>query len=356
MLASERLGQIKLDLEQSKPVSPVTTRSFLWWFGAQRRGYNIVWRIRNQLRAANLVTVPDFESAYIDSYIRFALAPKPESKKAPKLTSPVVAANQQPIETDPAKEAAQDPTYRVSKLAAANQKVVSVKPDAPLNEAVTALMASDFSQLPVMTSDREVKGIISWKSIGERLGLGVTGNFVREFMDTFEEVPHFASMFEAIPKVMAHDYVLVRAEDKTISGIITASDLSAQFMSLSEPFLLLSEIENLLRGMIDGRFSVSELKAACDPSDDQRDVSTVADLTFGEYIRLLENEERWSKFDVPIDRSMFCKKLDDIRRIRNDVMHFDPDGVSDEDLEHLRDFARFIKRLTTIRPAKLAKG
>ena len=356
MTTQERLKQIAADLAEGKVVPPVTTRAFLAWFGAQRRGYNIVYRIRSRLRDAELITIPDFESAYIDSFIRFFPKPKLEFKKTLKIAPATDKTVVEPTEIDPVKEAAQDPTYRISKLGAANKAVVSVKPDAPLNEAVTVLMSNDYSQLPVMTSDREVKGIVSWKSIGERIGLGVSGEFVRDFMDAHHEVPHFASMFEAIPTIIAKDYVLVRGEDKIISGIITAADLSLQFMILSEPFLLLSEIENLLRAMIDGRFTLTELKSACDPSDEEREVASVADLTFGEYIRLLENEDRWSKFSVAIDRAMFCKKLDEIRRIRNDVMHFDPDGISDEDLDALRDFARFIKRIATIRPSRKTKA
>jgi predicted transcriptional regulator len=354
--SKERLKQVSEDLKAGKPSPSITTRTFLAWFGAQRRGYNIVRLIRFRLKEAGLVTVPDFESAYIDSDIRFAVPKRIDLKKPESVQISAVRTVIENPESDPAKDAAQDPTYRVSKLAAANQPVKSVKPDSLLSEAVTALMAFDFSQLPVMTSEREVKGVISWKSIGERVGLGVTGVAVRDFMDMHDEVPHSASMFEAIPIIIAKDYVLVRADDKTISGIITAADLSLQFMILSEPFLLLSEIENLLRSMIDGRFSVLELKSACDPSDDKREVESVADLTFGEYIRLLENEERWGKFDLPIDRAMFCKKLDEIRRIRNDVMHFDPDGISDEDLNALRDFARFIKRIATLRPGRKMKA
>ena len=38
---------------------------------------------------------------------------------------------------------------------------------------------------------------------------------------------------------------------------------------------------------------------------------------------------------MEIDRPTFVKRLDTVRRIRNDVMHFHPDGISDEDLEVL---------------------
>ena len=43
---------------------------------------------------------------------------------------------------------------------------MSVKPDDELNKAKTLMAGYDYSQIPVMTSPREVKGIITWKSIG----------------------------------------------------------------------------------------------------------------------------------------------------------------------------------------------
>ena len=75
------------------------------------------------------------------------------------------------------------PTYRIGKLAAANRQTQSVTPDASLSEAVTLMLLHDFSQLPVMQGDRQVKGVISWQSIGSRVALNCKGTVVREFMD-----------------------------------------------------------------------------------------------------------------------------------------------------------------------------
>jgi hypothetical protein len=72
-------------------------------------------------------------------------------------------------------------------------------------------------------------------------------------------------------------------------------------------------------------------------------------LTFGEYIRLLENPERWERLQLTIDRALFCKNLDRVRAIRNDVTHFDPDGITPDDLETLRKFTNFLKQLEVIR-------
>ena len=140
----------------------------------------------------------------------------------------------------------------------------------------------------------------------------------------------------------------MRAQDKKISGIITASDFNVQFQKLAEPFLLVGEIENGIRQILRGKYSKSELNAAKAPGDDDREIEGVSDLTFGEYLRLVENEKRWKKLKLAIDRKEFVKRLDRVREIRNDVMHFDPDGLEEADLEALREFALFFRRLRDV--------
>lgn len=165
-------------------------------------------------------------------------------------------------------------------------------------------------------------------------------------MDPHQEIRADASLFEAIPLIVQHQYVLVRDAQNRISGIVTASDLSEQFGQLGEPFLLIGEVENHIRRLIVGRFTAEELAAHRDPADEEREVERVEDLTFGEYKRLLENPDHWSKLDLTaIDRKKFIEHLDEIRRIRNKAMHFEPDGLEDENLEVLRRFASLLRKL-----------
>ena len=49
--------------------------------------------------------------------------------------------------------------------------------------------------------------------------------------------------------------------------------------------------------------------------------------------------------EIGIDRKSFTRDLEAVRRIRNDVMHFDPDGVGEDDLGMLRKFVQFFQRL-----------
>lgn len=361
MAQQERLMEIAGQLRDGKPVPSVTVREFLSWFFVQRRSRWAVPSIRKALAEAKLRTDPDFESAYLDSAISFSLIseePAPqETAQQPEVVMPEAASAVATV-TVPVVVMASgtptsilgyaDPTYRISKLAAANKQPVWVKPDATLQEAVTVMLLNDFSQLPVMTSEREVKGIVSWNSIGTRLALGKNGTRVREFMDDYQVMRADASLFQAIPMIVQHDYVLIRGGDNRITGIVTASDLSLQIQQLAEPFPLLGEIENHIRRIVGDKFSKEELAGVREPGDIDREVTGVADLTFGEYIRLLENPDRWKQLNLPIDRGTFCKRLDEVRTIRNDVMHFDPDGIPQDDLERLREFTQFLQRLQGI--------
>jgi len=122
-------------------------------------------------------------------------------------------------------------------------------------------------------------------------------------MDPAQVIDEDASLFEAIALVARYDYVLVRATDKCIKGIVTSSDLSQQFSDLAEPFLLIGEIESLVRRLIHGTFTVEQLQEVKDPGDADRKVTGVSDLTFGEYIRLLERPERWESLKIKVDRA-----------------------------------------------------
>lgn len=252
------------------------------------------------------------------------------------------------MENNPNSRSFKDPTYRIGKLAIANKPPVSVYPQTVLQEAITIMLANDISQIAVMASERDVRGMVSWKSIGSRLALGYTCKIVNDCIDRHYEVSADDSLFQAIRLIARHGYVLVRDSTKRICGIVTVYDLSQQFGQFVEPFLLVGEIENYIRHLIDGKFTADELASIKDPSDTRREINGVLDLTFGEYVRLLENPRGWTKLELQIDRKIFVKHLDEVRRIRNDVMHFDPKGIAEDDLNVLRRFVQFFQQLNEI--------
>jgi hypothetical protein len=91
------------------------------------------------------------------------------------------------------------------------------------------------------------------------------------------------------------------------------------------------------------------LRGAVNPGDAERKerIQHVSDLTFGEYIRLLEVPENWCRLGLNLDRPLIVERLSKIREIRNEVMHFHPDGISDGETRYARGnrsvYARTIK-------------
>lgn len=346
--ASERLIDVRQKLDAGEEVG-MSVREFIAWFGAQRRGSTTAWYIRRLLKDANLKTVPDFEAAHIDAHIKLEIVKPASEESVPQeivLPEPEVIV---PIVSPLVAGASADPAFRVSRLDSANSKPISVQPDCTIVEAATLMLRHDFSQLPVMTNDRDVKGMVSWESIAARMLFNKQlATTVRECMIAYRDVPASTSLFDVISIILEHSSVLVRGADRTITGIVTTADLSRQFQQLSEPFLLLSEIENHVRRVIDGKFTALELASVKDPDDSGRVIENVADLTLGEYIRLLENPANWMKTGLLVDRRVFVNELDHVRRIRNDVMHFDPDGISEDDHKLLRNFLQFMHELSKI--------
>lgn len=299
----------------------VTVRELLGWFGYARRGTVVVTRIRDVLAAVHLRTVPDFEQEYIDGSITIEL-----DMEAPDI-----------------QRRREEPIVRIGVLENAHKEPTSVKPNDPLLKATTTMLINDFSQLPVMVGERDVKGMVTWRSIGSTLALGRNATEVRHCMEEHREIAVDAPFFDTLDDIYEHGYVLVRDTDRRISGIVTASDFASQFEERARPFLIVGEIELHLRNLV-SHFTLEEIAGAVD--DTNRPINSTADLNFGAYCRLLEEPERWAKLELKVDRSIFMAHLDRARQIRNDVMHFTPDGVAKDDVVELERVALFLRRLT----------
>jgi CBS domain-containing protein len=318
-------------------------RELLSWFGAQRRGVWIRAQIEDALQQAGLVTDPDFRTVWIDAEVAFVAAPKPTGDQVERSRSP---------------SAYEGSEYVVRMLDSANRGVVSVKPTDPIEKAVTLMMLHDYSQLAVLTSERELKGAISWKSIGMNLSQKKELRSVNDALVKAEEIEDDASIFDLVAKVVAHDFVFVRGKDRIVRGIVTASDVSRQFHALAKPFLVLGRIESNLRRIIDATFDLETIRSAVHDADPQRkqNVKTAADLTFGEYKRLLENDANWSKLKFFACRETFCKALDEVRDRRNDIMHFHPDALQQSDYEPLEKFNQLLETIVSLSPTSAPRS
>ena len=120
---------------------------------------------------------------------------------------------------------------------------------------MTLLLMHDFSQLAVIQNERKVLGLVSWKSIGACVSLGKEPKCVRDCLDKNVEVLRYdRPLFDAVRTIIRNEIVLIRGREDRITGLVTTTDISEQFMALSAPFLILEQIENHIRRILDGRF------------------------------------------------------------------------------------------------------
>ena len=133
-------------------------------------------------------------------------------------------------------------------------------------------------------------------------------------------------------------------------GIVTASDLSLQFQQLAEPFLLLREIELHIRQLLQDKVSAEDFEWLASADTTAPKPNSISDLGFGGYIRLVQRPQVWKRLALNIDQASLTKQLEEVRQIRNDVMHFDPDPLTTKQLDLLKNTAKFMQQLYELLP------
>ena len=114
--------------------------------------------------------------------------------------------------------------------------------------------------------------------------------------------------------------------------------------------MLLREIELHIRQLLQDKVSTADLDSLADSDNSAPKPKSISDLSFGGYIRLLQRPEVWTKVSLNIDQASLTAQLEDVRQIRNDVMHFDPDPMTSKQLEALKGAAKFMQQLYELLP------
>jgi len=321
-MINEELKEKIILIQEKDEQFKMSPRYLLNLFGYEKRTKGNQARINKFLDDHKLETVPNYSSTWIDGEIVL------KHKKKAKSKNDI------------------DPIQKISLLQAANKEPVMIRRDAELKEAVTLMMMHNFSQLPVIGGPRNLVGVITWETIGYGITNGSESNKVADFISTDTTILDYETpLLDAITTVIQKEFAIVQKSDRSISGIVTLADISEQFILLTEPFLLLEQIENHIRQILDGKFLLEELQEFGKTGEFQRDIEYIDDLNFGDYIRLIEKPENWERLKLSIERKHFVKQLNEIRIIRNDIMHFDPEGITKEQRLDLMKMAKFLCEL-----------
>ena len=274
--------------------------------------------------------------------------------------------------------------------------LVTITPEATLQDAVARMLDHDFTQIPVVDGDGRpfgtVPSLVTSTSIARALlifGTPLQSLRVRDAMVPARTLSADEDLFSKLDDLLNAYAVLVLNTDGTIAGIVTNYDTTRFFRRQSGDMLLVADVETTLKDHIRIAYGGDEsdpegpLQLAIDrlgsPMHSVReecrnafrrfcrdrgveataqDVTDHVDrafarsmggkrfdkLTLADYIHLAARPEAWevlgSAFSVPV--GAFRVMLDGVRETRNKLMHFNPD-VSTQERDRLRFCAEWFK-------------
>lgn len=312
----------------------IRVRELLGLWGAKSRGYRIVDRVSADLENYSLETRPDFRKVSLDSFVE--LVGQPTASDGDIAETAVAEAPG---------SARLDVGLTLGNVASALSGVLSVNPNDTLATAMTQMRLNDYSQLAVMTSPRTMKGAVTWRSIAKALAHN-PGAQLSDAIEPAVEHPFDRDLVDVLDELYATDFVFVRNSTNEVSGIVTTADLVLLYGETATPFFIVGEVDHLLRSFVRDGWTIQQVVAVCDP-DGTRGIQSHDDLTFGDYQRMLQDPSHFSSLSWPLDRSAFIGRLDEIREIRNGLMHFDADPLGRDDVTSLRNFLKLLRDLRT---------
>ncbi|MEI5035397.1 CBS domain-containing protein [Streptomyces sp. CA-278952] len=315
----------------------VSIRDLLSRWGFRIRDHASVPQIRIDLTNVGLTTVPDFATGPLDDEVE--VVPIALRRAAGDGTDHGDGgAEKDPADT-PEEAVGKFPqaAMRVQDLQCAD-RVTSVTPDETLSVAMGRMAEFGYSQLPVIDASGTLHGVITWASIAHIHATGRTMCLASAISSEYETVNASAHLLPVLPTIRAHEFVLVRAADGRVTGIVTSADLAGEFGTVARPFFTLGEIERRLRRCLGRVYDDSDVQKV------HKKRTSVDELMFGEYIRLLDDEERWAKLGWPlVDRDHFVGLLGRVKDVRNTVMHFNAPALRPEQLDLLDSFVSMLR-------------
>ena len=326
--------------EVQKNRKPIKTFPYVatQYLGVARRGWRVIQEINDLLEEYECICDPEFGRAWF--YGEILITPKP------KLGAGKTDENTKDWDPMPRLSSLKTANLNILKDSGESDGLITVNRDMPLAAATSLMIMYDYSQLPILNSPREPEGIISWRSVGRALALGKNCKTVNDCKEDVVTVDHDDLLFNAAKIVLEKEVILVRQKDRTISGIVTATDIGQQFISMAEPFLMIEQIENHIRKMLDNIFGAQDLVVSENLVEKPKEIKSLADLTFGQYVKLIEDPKKFEKLKLNVDRAMLARQLEDVRKIRNEVMHFATDEITPQNRELLRKTLNFLHTIT----------
>lgn len=251
--------------------------------------------------------------------------------------------------------------HRVNSLVPDRQDLCTISPDTLARDAIHVMAQADYSQLPVI-SGSEVLGLFSYRSIARRLPTARHDILDHEVEDLADD-PVFARVTDELREILPaldHDGAVLVGDPDNLLAVVTPTDVAAYLFRVTQPFMLLQEIELVLRALVlascVGDSLRERIAAALAGEYEGREHQLPTDLdrlTLNQLVMVVLNRESYNQvFSVLFGRNRDSARnnLGPLGEIRNSVLHFRREA-SEADLDLL-----LVARAWLLRKARRLSG
>ena len=267
---------------------------------------------------------------------------------------------------------------KISEFFTPPQETECVLVDEPLRNALTTMTDKDYSQLLVIKNNfkkgkglirSNVRGCISYDSICKKLMYEdiCLDAPVSDFLEQDDKILWVESnkyISDVAKQLKEYEYVIVVGDDSAILGFVTAYDISSLYFDMVAPYSLIEKIESCLRQLM-STVPLSDIKDAVvekflQRSDNSASPATkeetdsriierlkgVNDMEFWMYSAVFE--KMWNRFNLRKEKKDFLAKLEIIRNLRNEIMHFRIDSKIKENEKILSSMGDYLDNVCAI--------
>ena len=332
---------------------PLTVRDLIAMFGAQKRRFNLVGKVKKALKKLDLATSPDFSTVSLSEPVRLIKRVKKQQAVFDELRDPMLCFGmlecvEQQRKIRRLRAIDQAPEIRSSSAALPEW---SIGPQETVERAIILLSKPGVDFVPVFNDPKNVLGVLSWDDFGIKSLLDKNSRYIkcRDLMKVPVVVSESDSVYDQKDEIVASGYVIVKNQEGIAYAVVRAADLAAELLRLTESFLLLQEIESVIRNILD-ILNLNQVEFdGCLPPDRRNRQLTSDDLEFSQYVAFFSSEvvvRKLAKYKISGHLVESIRNhLGGIREIRNGVVHFHPDENSDSDKKELKGTRDFLLRI-----------
>ncbi|MFE1554943.1 CBS domain-containing protein [Streptomyces sp. NPDC058734] len=298
----------------------LTARDLIGLWGWKRRTSDVIDLVDQNLAELGLRVDPHFNDVQLDGLVTVYAA---EATGLEEGIRDQVRGDEQRAHSKADGPRDRDLTWRIGNLPFVREVVTVRKGDA-LSRAITPMIESDFSQLPVVDHNNVLRGVVTWEGIA-RAQLGGRTATVANALDPHPETARVEhALFDRMDRIQRSGFTIIVDGENTVIGILTSTDLAGQLKQRIEPFILLEELERRLRRLI-RHFSTDEL-----PREIRRTMERGQHLSLGQYVFLVEDTHCWNKLAWPFEQQDISRRLATVRDYRNDLAHWAVDAPAED--------------------------